>query len=155
MIRSAAEISTIMPSVESSTRIEYSKMRRDGSDRNSVDRISVTAEPMIARIFRKRAKSSTMKLPPKVDELAGRQHQFQHAGDDQQHHRKPGDESGRPLAAIGAQHQQRHGADGQHQLRQHRQQLITCTLRSSWRVVLTAAIIARSAAAFTAVTAVL
>ena len=69
MIRSPAEISTIMPSVESSTRIEYSKIRRDGSDKNSVDRISVTAEPMIARIFRKRAKSSTMKLPPKVVSL--------------------------------------------------------------------------------------
>ena len=69
MIRSPAEISTIMPSVESSTRIEYSKIRRDGSDRNSVDRISVTAEPISARIFRKRAKSSTMKLPPKVVSL--------------------------------------------------------------------------------------
>ena len=69
MIRSPAEISTIMPSVESSTRIEYSKMRRDGSDRNSVDRISVAAEPIKARIFRKRAKSSTMKLPPKVVSL--------------------------------------------------------------------------------------
>ena len=29
MIRSPAEISTIMPSVESSTRIAYSKIRRD------------------------------------------------------------------------------------------------------------------------------
>jgi len=32
-VRSPAEISTIMPSVESSTRMAYSKMRRDGSDR--------------------------------------------------------------------------------------------------------------------------
>jgi hypothetical protein len=55
-----------MPRVESSTRIAYSKMRRDGSDRNSVDSTSVTAEPIRARIFMKRAKSSTMKLPPKV-----------------------------------------------------------------------------------------
>ena len=35
-----------MPSVESSTRIEYSKIRRDGSDRNSADRIKVAAEPI-------------------------------------------------------------------------------------------------------------
>ena len=69
MIRSPAEISTIMPSVESSTRIAYSKIRRDGSARNSADRISVAAEPISARIFRKRAKSSTMKLPPKVVSL--------------------------------------------------------------------------------------
>ena len=66
MIRSPAEISTIMPSVESTTRIAYSKIRRDGSARNSADRISVAAEPISARIFRNRAKSSTMKLPPKV-----------------------------------------------------------------------------------------
>ena len=69
MMRSPAEISTIMPSVESSTRIEYSKMRRDGSDRNSADRIRVAAEPISARIFRNLAKSSTMKLPPKVVSL--------------------------------------------------------------------------------------
>ena len=69
MIRSPAEISTIMPSVESSTRIEYSKMRRDGSAKNSAERISVAAEPISARIFRNRAKSSTMKLPPKVVSL--------------------------------------------------------------------------------------
>ncbi len=58
-----------MPSVESNTRIAYSKMRRDGSDRNSTDRTSVATEPISARIFRKRAKSSTMKLPPKVTSL--------------------------------------------------------------------------------------
>ena len=58
-----------MPSVESRTRIAYSKIRRDGSDRNSVDRISVATEPTSAKIFRKRAKSSTMKLPPKVVSL--------------------------------------------------------------------------------------
>ena len=84
MIRSPAEISTIMPSVESSTRIAYSKMRRDGSARNSVERISVAAEPISARIFRKRAKSSTMKLPPKVVSLPAGSIQFQHAGHDQQ-----------------------------------------------------------------------
>ncbi len=44
-------------------------MRRDGSDRNSEDRISVAAEPISASTFRKRAKSSTMKLPPKVVSL--------------------------------------------------------------------------------------
>ena len=128
MIRSAAEISTIMPSVESSTRIEYSKMRRDGSDKNSVDRISVTAEPMIARIFRKRAKSSTMKLPPKVVSLPAGSISSSAPVTTSSTTARRGDEPGRPLAAaIGAQHQQHHGADGQHQLRQHRQQLITCT----------------------------
>src|SRR5690348_17362487 len=69
MMRSPAEISTIMPSVESTTRIEYSKMRLDGSDRNSRERSKVATEPIRATIFRKRAKSSTMKLPPKVTSL--------------------------------------------------------------------------------------
>src|SRR5229473_3585362 len=112
MIRSPAEISTIMPSVESSTRIEYSKMRRDGSARNSADRTSVATEPISARIFRNRAKSSTMKLPLKVVSL---------------------------LAPIGAQHQQHHGARGQHYFRQHRQQLITCTLKAHHRAFTAAA----------------
>ena len=66
MIRSPAEISTIMPSVESRTRMAYSKIRRDGSARNSVAKTSVAAEPINARIFRNRAKSSTMKLPLNV-----------------------------------------------------------------------------------------
>src|SRR5437868_2770292 len=69
MIRSPAEISTIMPSVESSTRIEYSNRRRDWSARNSADRTSVATEPIRARIFRKRAKSSTTKLLPNVVSL--------------------------------------------------------------------------------------
>jgi hypothetical protein len=44
-------------------------MRFDGRERNSADRINVAAEPISARTFRKRAKSSTMKLPPKVVSL--------------------------------------------------------------------------------------
>src|SRR4029078_6369494 len=146
MMRSAAEISTIIPSVESSTRIEYSKIRRDGADRNSVDRISVAAEPMMARVFRKRAKSSTMKLPPKVVSLpagsisssapvttssttASALKSLVVASPPLRRSptRTGVDEPGVPLAAIDAQHQQHHGADGEHQLRQHRQQLITCT----------------------------
>ena len=69
MIRSPAEISSIMPTDDSSTRMEYSNIRRDGSDRNSRDTISVTDDPASARIFRKRAKSSRMKLPPNVTSL--------------------------------------------------------------------------------------
>ena len=55
-----------MPSVESSTRMEYSKIRREESARYSIERTKVAVEPISARIFRKRAKSSTMKLPPNV-----------------------------------------------------------------------------------------
>ena len=88
MIRSAAEISTIMPSVESSTRIEYSKMRRDGSDKNSVDRISVTAEPMMRKDLQEAGKIVDDEAAAEGRELAGRQHQLQRAGDDQQHHRE-------------------------------------------------------------------
>ena len=88
MIRSPAEISTIMPSVESSTRIEYSKMRRDGSDRNSVDRISVTAEPINREDLQEAGEVVDDEAAAEGRELAGRQHQFQHAGDDQQHDRK-------------------------------------------------------------------
>src|SRR6266576_324408 len=69
MIRSPAEISTIMPNVESSTRIEYSKMRPDGSARYSAESTSVAADPISARIFRKRAKSSTTKPPANVVSL--------------------------------------------------------------------------------------
>src|SRR6266568_2084120 len=69
MIRSPAEISTIMPRVESSTRIEYSKMCRDGSARYSAERTSVATDPISVRIFRKRAKSSTMKPPANVVSL--------------------------------------------------------------------------------------
>jgi hypothetical protein len=69
MIRSPAEINTIMPTVESITRMAYSKIRRFSSARNSTDRTSVATEPISARIFRNRAKSSTMKLPPNVTSL--------------------------------------------------------------------------------------
>ena len=149
MIRSPAEISTIMPSVESSTRIAYSKMRRDGSARNSADRISVAAEPISARIFRNRAKSSTMKLPLNVVSLPAGSHSSSAPIDHQQANRKAGDEAGRLLAPIGPEHQQHHGADGQHKLRQHGQQLITCTLKAHG-----SCLHCSSAAAFTAVTAV-
>ena len=46
--------------------MEYSKMRRDWSARYSIESTSVATEPISARIFRNWAKSSTMKLPPKV-----------------------------------------------------------------------------------------
>src|SRR6266404_1056487 len=69
MIRSPAEISTIMPRVESTTRIENSKMRRDGSARYSAERASVATDPISVRIFKKRAKSSTMKPPANVVSL--------------------------------------------------------------------------------------
>ena len=105
-------------------------MRRDGSARNSVDRISVAAEPISARIFRKRAKSSTMKLPPKVVSLPAGSNSSSAPVSDQQADRKAGDEAVVCLPAIGPEHQQHHGADGQHELRQHRQQLITCTLKA-------------------------
>jgi hypothetical protein len=53
-------------------------------------------------------------------ELSSRQQQFQSAGQNQKTHRKRGDGAGHPLSAIGTDHQQHHGADGEHQLRQHR-----------------------------------
>ena len=70
------------------------------------------AEPTMARIFRKRAKPSTTKLPPKRHQLARGQQQHDHAGDDKQHDR--GGIDRRPstaLAAKDAEHQQRHGAE--------------------------------------------
>src|SRR5258706_1027860 len=69
MIRSPAEISTIIPRVEVSTRIENRKLRRDESARYSAERMSVAADPISARILRKRAKSSTMKPSANVVSL--------------------------------------------------------------------------------------
>src|SRR5947199_37038 len=107
MMRSPAEISTIMPSVESSTRIEYSNSRRAWSARNSAERISVAAEPISASTLRKRAKSSTMKLPPKVTSFPdGSMSSI--APDDQEADPKRGDQGGGLRAPIGAEHQQRH-----------------------------------------------
>ena len=48
-MRSPAEISTIMPSVESSTRMEYSKIRREESARYSAESTSVATEPIRLR----------------------------------------------------------------------------------------------------------
>jgi hypothetical protein len=96
--------------------MEYSKMRRDGSARNSVDRRSVAAEPISARIFRNRAKSSTMKLPLNVTCLP--QGQFQHADDREKDKRKRGDQARGADALKGTDHQQRHRAHRQDKLRQ-------------------------------------
>ncbi len=128
MIRSPAEISTIMPTVESSTRIEYSKMRRDWSPRYSIERISVAAEPVSARIFRNLGE--VVDDEAAAEGLAGRQPQFQRAGHDQQAHRQPRDKARGLRPAIGTQHQQHHRAQGQNEFRQHGQQLITCTLKA-------------------------
>ncbi len=56
------------------------------------------------------------------DELARGQPHDDETGDDQQHDRRCVDALGRPLAAERADHQQQHGADRQHDLRQSRQQ---------------------------------
>jgi hypothetical protein len=74
MIRSPAEISTIMPSVESSTRMEYSKMRRDGSARNSVDRISVAGRADQRQDFQEAGKIVDDEAAAEGGELSGRQH---------------------------------------------------------------------------------
>src|SRR6202043_2952256 len=63
-------------------------------------------------------------------EFAGRQQQFQRAGNDQQADRQVGNETGGLHPAIGSQHQKHHGARGQHKLRQHGQQLISSSLKA-------------------------
>ena len=79
-----------MPVVESRIRIGYSNFCCRSAAR-IVDATAAiaTAEPMSARTFRKRAKSSTTKLPPKADGLPAGSQQTSSAGDDQQHDRQP------------------------------------------------------------------
>src|SRR3954453_15870115 len=110
MIRSPAEISTIMPRLESSTRMEHSKIRREESARYSAESTNVATEPINASTFKNRAKSSTIKLPPKGGAFPGRPEQPQPAVQNNEAHRQAHPPFGSPDAAIGPNHPQPHGA---------------------------------------------
>ncbi|MGY3420901.1 uncharacterized protein YdaT [Bradyrhizobium sp. F1.13.4] len=62
--------------------------------------------------------------------LARGQHVFERADHDQEQHRKRRDRLGGLLPAIGAEHQECHGSHREHELGQHRRQLITCSLKA-------------------------
>ncbi len=80
------------------------------------------AEPVSANSLRKRANGSTMKLPPKVVSVPPGSHSVIAPASHQERDRQPADRDRRVLAAEGAQHQQRHGAEREHDLGQSRQQ---------------------------------
>ncbi len=76
------------------------------------------------------------------DELAGRQPDHDRAGTDQQQDREPVHGAGGALAAERAEHQQHHGADREHDLRQSRKQIAELggfVHRRSLRVILVTA----------------
>ena len=119
-----------MPSVESSTRIAYSKIRRDGSAEKFRRENQRRRRADQRQDFQEPREVVDDEAAAESRQPARRQPQLQHADKHQQTDRKAGDEARRLLAPIGAHHQQHHGADGQHELRQHGQQLITCTLEA-------------------------
>ena len=73
----------------------YSKMRRDGSARNSVDENQRGARSDQRKDFQETGEIVDDEAAAEGHELAGRQHQLQHAGQHQQTDRKAGN---RPVA---------------------------------------------------------
>jgi hypothetical protein len=108
-----------MPSVESTIRTEYSN-RCWCSRLGVIERHEMAAaEPRSARIFRNRAKPSTTKAAVEGRQLALRQRSTI-APAITRSAIAAKSTSRRALAAIGAEHQERHGADAEHDLRQQR-----------------------------------
>ena len=115
-----------MPTVDSSTSIANSNILRELSCRNSIDRISVTAEPSSVSSFRKRAKSSSTKLPPKVSTLPPGDTTIAAAVQTRKKIARPVTVLVTRCAVVGADHQQDHGANAEQHLRHHREQQVTC-----------------------------
>ena len=109
-----------MPSVESRISTGYSKRRWPLAlvvvDRHQ-DRGRRAGE---REEFQKAGKVVDHEAAAEGDELAAGQQDDDDAGDDQERDRQRVDQDRRALAAIDAEHQQRHGADAEHDLGQQR-----------------------------------
>ena len=110
-----------MPAVASRIRIGYSNLRRSISRRNSTDSKIAPIEPTSTRSLQEAGEAVDDEAAAEGDDLVAAHRGDQHAGDDQQHDGEPGTSPAVvAVAAPGADHQERHGADHQDQLRQHR-----------------------------------